>query len=147
MNRTWWLLSLLSTGCVSWRFNAPAAAVALEVYPQPGAVLTVTRVPKPWYAFRVHQIAVRHLLQAKASRAEARALPEDDFAALLDKGLAVGASLPPPSAEERLLDREVRLSCTQGMLLMLSREDRLALVLVDLLGFDAAEAATVRPAK
>ncbi len=91
----------------------------------------------------VHTMAVRHVLGLKKSRAEERALDEDAFAARLEQGLAFGATQPPPTPEDRTLITEVRLSCTQGMLLTLSRDERLALVLVDLLGLDAAEAAEV----
>lgn len=89
----------------------------------------------------VHRIAVRHVLARKHSRAEHSALDEDGLGALLDAGLAFAATRPPPSPEDRALATEVRLSCTQGMLMMLSRDERLALVLVELLGFDGAEVA------
>jgi RNA polymerase sigma factor (sigma-70 family) len=91
----------------------------------------------------VHQIAVRHVLASKQSRAEGRTLDEPAFLGLLEQGLAFAATQPPPSPEDRALLNEVRLSCTQGMLLFLSREERLSLVLVDLLGFDGAEAAEI----
>lgn len=91
----------------------------------------------------VHQIAVRHVLSVKKSRAEEHDLTEDDFAALLEQGLHYGAHAPAPGPDERVLLTEVRLSCTQGMLLLLDRDDRLALVLVELLGFDGAEAASL----
>lgn len=90
-----------------------------------------------------HQIAVRHVLQLRASRAEQRALGEDALAELLEQGLAYGQTQPPPSPEDHGFITEVRLSCTQGMLMMLSRDERLALVLVELLGFDGAEAAEI----
>jgi len=48
-----------------------------------------------------------------------------------------------PTPEDRTLAREVRPSCTQGRRLVLSRDERLALVPVDLLGPDGAEAAVV----
>jgi RNA polymerase sigma factor (sigma-70 family) len=91
----------------------------------------------------VHQVAVRHVLAVKRSRAEARAVDEAGFEARLEQGLAFGAARPPPTPEDRALLGEVRFACTQGMLLMLSREERLALVLVDLLGFEGPEAAAV----
>jgi predicted DNA-binding protein (UPF0251 family) len=50
--------------------------------------------------------------------------------------------MPAPTPEQIVLSREVRLTCIQGMLLFLSREERLAMVLVDLLGFDSSEAAS-----
>jgi RNA polymerase sigma factor (sigma-70 family) len=91
----------------------------------------------------VHRIAVRHVLSLKKSRAEERSLDESGFAGLLQRGLEYSASQPAPSPEHLTLVSEVRLSCTQGMLMMLSRKERLALVLVDLLGFNSAEAAEV----
>jgi len=91
----------------------------------------------------VHRIAVRHVLSLKRSRAEERSLDESGFAGLLQRGLEYSGSQPAPSPEHLALVSEVRLSCTQGMLMMLSRPERLALVLVDLLGFNSAEAAEV----
>ncbi len=91
----------------------------------------------------VHRIAIRHLWALKKSRAEQQSLSEDAFAELLEQGLAFGAGQAKPTPDEKALSQEVRLSCTQGMLLMLSREDRMALVLVDVLGFDSKEAAEV----
>lgn len=91
----------------------------------------------------VHRIAARHVLAMRRSRAEERAIDPDAFAALLDQGMAFGASQPAPTPEDRTLIAEIRLSCTQGMLLALGREERLALVLCDLLGFDGAEAAEI----
>jgi RNA polymerase sigma factor (sigma-70 family) len=90
-----------------------------------------------------HQIAVRHVLSLKTTRAEESAVSIEDFAALIEQGLAFGATAPPPSPEERALAKEVRLTCTQGMLLALGRDERLAIVLVDVLGLDAPEAAEV----
>ncbi len=91
----------------------------------------------------VHQVAVRHLLAAKKSRAETRALDAPELSELLKMGLALAVTLPAPTPEQLLLSREVRLACTQGMLLMLGREDRLALVLVEVLDFSAVEAARI----
>lgn len=92
----------------------------------------------------VHRIAVRHVLTVHASRAELRAVDEQQMASMLEAGLAFGAITPSqPAPDDRVLAREIRLTCTQGMLLMLSRDERLAVVLIDVLGFDAAEAADI----
>jgi RNA polymerase sigma factor (sigma-70 family) len=90
-----------------------------------------------------HRIAVRHVLAMRATKAETRAVPIEQFGDLIDRGLAFGATAPPPGPDERALAREVRLSCTQGMLLALDRDQRIAVVLIDILGLDAAEAAEV----
>lgn len=91
----------------------------------------------------VYRIAVRHVMTVRKSRAEARAVPFEDLGALIEQGLAVAGTAAPPSVDDQVLVDEVRLSCTQGMLLSLSREDRLALVLVELLGLSSKEAAAV----
>lgn len=91
----------------------------------------------------VHQVAVRHVLAMKKGRAEERAIDDDTFFELLEQGLAYAATQLPTTPEERTLINEVRLSCTQGMLLSLSRDERLSLVLVDLLGIDGASAAEI----
>lgn len=89
----------------------------------------------------VHAIAARHLLSLRKSRAEQRAREEEGFAEWLRQGLAFGEGASGP--EDQVLVREIRMACSQGMLLVLSREERLALVLVDLIGFDGAEAASI----
>jgi RNA polymerase sigma factor (sigma-70 family) len=91
----------------------------------------------------VHRLAVRHVLAARATKAELHAIPIERLGDIIERGLAFGASAPPPGPDERALAREVRLSCTQGMLLALDRDQRIAVVLIDILGLDAAEAAEV----
>jgi len=88
----------------------------------------------------VRKIAVHALLRAKRSRAEERAIDLDTLGQLLDAGMQV-APVELPEAEARLMEREIRLSCTQGMLMTLSREERLAIVLVDILELDGPAAA------
>ena len=91
----------------------------------------------------VYRIAARHALACAKTRSEARALDERAFAALLEQAQRLDSTLPAPTPEDLVMLKEVRLSCTQGMLLVLAREERLAIVLVDLLGFDGPEAATI----
>jgi RNA polymerase sigma factor (sigma-70 family) len=97
----------------------------------------------------VYRIAIFHVSTLKSSRGKVMTVDETTFAALLEKGLAFGAqrteqtSAVEFTAERKALAAEVCLSCTQGMLSILSQEERLALVLVELLGLDAPEAAAV----
>jgi hypothetical protein len=64
------------------------------------------------------------------------------FAALLDAGMGeVDTTLE--EVEYRLLCEEVRISCTYGMLLCLSRPRRAAYLLADVLGFTDVEGAEV----
>ena len=87
----------------------------------------------------VYRIAVRHLMRA---RSRIRAL---SFATLVEEDLGQPPSEIAPeitaSAEERLLEEEVFLGCTQAMLQALDRPARIAFVLGALCELDAASAA------
>jgi RNA polymerase sigma factor (sigma-70 family) len=98
----------------------------------------------------VHRIAVRHLLRMRASRVEKAAVARsaEEVISLLDAGVrAEGAPLE--EAELRVLSREVRVGCVNGMLQSLSRIERAAYLLSEVLGLDdetAAEICEVEPA-
>jgi RNA polymerase sigma factor (sigma-70 family) len=95
----------------------------------------------------LHRIAVNHLLTTKRRRAEDPMLTfaafGDDLARDLD------AAYDPRGVDDELLAQEVMVGCTQGMLLCLDREQRLAYVLGEVLGFsgdDAAQVCGIAPA-
>lgn len=88
-----------------------------------------------------YKIASRHLLHTPRRRRELLAISVEEATARIDEqaGLASHASISP--AEAPRLEREVQLECTQGMLLCLSRPERLAFILSDVLGASARQAA------
>lgn len=81
----------------------------------------------------VYTIATRHLLRRRRGRREESQRVEE-MAELIDAGLAVTTATSAPEGDARVLSREVRLACTQSMLLLLSRPERIALILVEVLG-------------
>lgn len=88
-----------------------------------------------------YRIGVNYLLNLRRrSPQEAARLSLDDFGAGLRDGLAEQEYRGP---EATLLTREVRLSCSQGMLQCLSREERVAFVLGDVFELSSAEAAWI----
>ncbi|WP_324194390.1 RNA polymerase sigma factor [Nocardia blacklockiae] len=88
-----------------------------------------------------YRIGVNYLLNLRRrSPQEAAQLSLDDFGAGLRDGLAEADHRGP---EATLLTREVRLSCSQGMLQCLSREERVAFVLGDVFELPSAEAAWI----
>ncbi|MEM6925538.1 MAG: RNA polymerase sigma factor [Myxococcota bacterium] len=89
----------------------------------------------------VHAIAVRHLLALRRRRDERGAFGRWWLAATLAVGPWLDDGQRGPDHD--VLVREVKLACTQGMLMTLSREERLAIVLVDLLDLKGPEAATI----
>jgi RNA polymerase sigma factor (sigma-70 family) len=82
----------------------------------------------------VYTIASRHLLRARRSRLEERAVSISDVAAAVEMGLAASEASSLPEGDVRLLARDVHRTCTQAMLLTLTREERLAVLLADVLG-------------
>jgi RNA polymerase sigma factor (sigma-70 family) len=91
-------------------------------------------------AFRtwVWRVAANHLLRFKRGRRETISL--EVLAERLDTGLRPGAPAL-PEAEANLFAAEIRLRCTQAMLLGLDREGRIAYILADIMGLSGQEAA------
>lgn len=87
------------------------------------------------------RVAANHLLRFRRGRREA-ALTFEVLAERLDTGLRPDPP-PVPEAEAQLFAREVRLRCTQAMLLGLDRQSRVAYVLGDILGLAGEDAAAV----
>ncbi|MEO7735762.1 MAG: RNA polymerase sigma factor [Kofleriaceae bacterium] len=82
----------------------------------------------------VYTIASRHLLRTRA-RARETARSAEALAAQLDAGMALARTASALLPEEApLLEKELRIECVHGMLLVLSRPERLAFILTDVLG-------------
>ena len=89
-----------------------------------------------------YTVAVRSLLRTRKRLVESSVKGPEQFAAFLDAGLGeIDTTLD--EAEYRLLCEEVRMSCTYGMLLCLSRPQRAAYVLADVLGLTDADGAEI----
>ncbi|UQA97442.1 RNA polymerase sigma factor [Streptomyces halobius] len=90
-----------------------------------------------------YTVAVRQLMRTARRGAEASVASPEAFAAFLDRHATDPAFEPARHAEYQELCADVRLSCTYGMLLCLSREQRVAYLLGDLLRFTDAEGAEI----
>jgi RNA polymerase sigma factor (sigma-70 family) len=90
----------------------------------------------------LYTVAVRQLMRSTRRRVEASVAGPEQFAEFVDRHIG-----EPWSTEDEVSYRElcadVRLSCTYGMLLCLSREQRVAYLLGDVLGFTDVDGATV----
>lgn len=91
----------------------------------------------------VYQLAVNHLLSARAGRLEEQCLTFDLFAKDLDEGLSECPPAAEGSVDEALLLEEVKVGCTLGMLSCLDRPHRLAYILGEILEMDGPEAARI----
>jgi RNA polymerase sigma factor (sigma-70 family) len=86
----------------------------------------------------VCRIATNHLLYFRKSRVERAEMTFSAFAQDLQEGLA-----DPPAGrpDQRLLEEEVKIGCTQAMLLCLDRDHRMAYILGEVFGVNSNEGA------
>lgn len=82
----------------------------------------------------VYRIAANHLLSTRKRRAEQERLTFRRFGEQLAEGLSDAVFQTPSDVEEGLLVEEVKIGCTQGMLLCLDREHRLIYILGEVFG-------------
>jgi len=80
-----------------------------------------------------YTVATRQLLRTRKRQIESSVRGAEPFGELLDRGLS-GRDFTTEEVEYRQLCEEVRISCTYGMLLCLSRPLRAAYLLGDVLG-------------
>jgi RNA polymerase sigma factor (sigma-70 family) len=89
-----------------------------------------------------YTVAVRSLLRTRKRLVESSVRGAEAFAAFLDAGMGeVDPTLE--EVEYRLLCEEVRISCTYGMLLCLSRPHRAAYLLADVFGLPDSDGAEI----
>ncbi len=89
------------------------------------------------------RIAANHLLTTRKSRAEKQALSFDFMAADLAQGLDERLPASAIDADQGVLAEEIKIGCTQAMLLCLDRDHRLAYVLGDVFEIESDVAAAI----
>ena len=89
-----------------------------------------------------YTVAVRHLMRTRKRLVESSVQGAETFAEFLDRGLA-DRDFTAEEAEYRMLCAEVRISCTYGMLLCLSRPLRASYILGDAMGMPDTVAAEI----
>lgn len=89
-----------------------------------------------------YTVATRHLLRTRKRLIESSVRGPVEFGELLDRGLAA-RDFTTDAADYRLLCHEIRISCTYGMLLCLTRPHRAAYLLGDVLGLPDVDGAAI----
>ncbi len=89
----------------------------------------------------VYRLSVRSILNFKRGQAEARSFSFEEFGDDLLQGLESQAPDDLNGTERTILAREVKIACTQAMLLCLDRDHRISYLLGEVLEFSSAEAA------
>lgn len=91
----------------------------------------------------VYRVAANYLLTTRQRRAEQMGLTFNGLDQLLEQGLAYRAEQPPAALDAPLLEEEVKLGCTQSMLLCLDRDHRIAFILSEILDVTGDEGAAI----
>ena len=95
------------------------------------------------------RVATNHLLNVRRSRVEEQRLTFESFAQDLAEGLGDPPAPAGDSPEQPLLEEEVKIGCTQAMLLCLDRDERIAYILGDVFELrseDAGQVLGIEPA-
>jgi len=91
----------------------------------------------------VHRIAANHLVDARAERNRRAAMSFDALAGMIDAGLADATTSEDVRAPDLVLTEEVRITCTQAMLLCLDPDHRIAYILGEILELPGEDGAWV----
>ncbi len=91
----------------------------------------------------VYRVATNYLINYKGKKSLEFAMPFDDYAKLIDSGHSEVVNYTANLGELSLLEEEVKVSCTQGLLLCLNPEDRLVYILAEILEFNSIEGAEI----
>jgi RNA polymerase sigma factor (sigma-70 family) len=91
-----------------------------------------------------YRIAVNHLLTTRKQRSGHHSQSFEELAQRIEAGLAITAGeVRETGADQPLLVREMELECTQGMLLCLDREQRVAYILGEIFEVSSQEGAAI----
>lgn len=91
----------------------------------------------------VYRVATNMLLSRKGKKTQAFRLSFDEYAELIDRGQSDEVHYTQNEGELLLLEEEVKMSCTQGLLLCLDDKARLVYILGDLLELTSQQGAEI----
>ena len=91
----------------------------------------------------VYRVATNYLLTYKGQKGKEFAMPFEDYASLIDTGHSDTIRYSVNEGELSLLEEEVKVSCTQGLLLCLNSVDRMVYILSEILEFNSVEGSEI----
>jgi len=92
----------------------------------------------------VYRVATNYLLSEKGKKSTEFAMSFEEYGRqLIDKGHSERISYTQNKGEQLLLEEEVKVSCTQGMLLCLNETNRLVYILSVILEFNSIEGSKI----
>lgn len=91
----------------------------------------------------VYRVAKNYLLTYKGKQPKEFAMSFEDYEALIDRGQSNSVRYSKNEGELALLEEEVKVSCTQGLLLCLNQIDRMVYILAEIFEFNSLEGAEI----
>ncbi len=91
----------------------------------------------------VYRVATNYLINFKKKKSLDLVSSFEDYGVQIDTGQSDIVRYTSNEGELALLEEEVKVSCTQGLLLCLKPEDRLVYILSEILEFDSIEGGTI----
>nr|WP_299383405.1 RNA polymerase sigma factor [Allomuricauda sp.] len=91
----------------------------------------------------VYRVATNHLLNQKGKRSKEFAMSFEDYALLIDSGQSNSTRYAKNEGELALLEEEVKVSCTHGLLLCLDEAARMVYILSEILEFNSLEGSAI----
>ncbi|WP_298418170.1 RNA polymerase sigma factor [uncultured Kordia sp.] len=91
----------------------------------------------------VYRVATNYLVTYKSKKAKEFAMPFEEYAKLIDNGHSNMVKYASNEGELSLLEEEVKVSCTQGLLLCLNPVDRMVYILSEILEFNSVEGSEI----
>ncbi len=90
-----------------------------------------------------YKIAINYLINHQGKLSKEFAMPFDKYSELIDSGHSNMVTHAKNDGELALLEEEVKVSCTQGLLLCLSKTDQMVYILSEVLEFNSMEGAEI----
>lgn len=91
----------------------------------------------------VYRVATNYLLTEKGKKSKEFSLSFDAYGVLIDTGQSNTIEYTKNKGEQVLLEEEVKVSCTHGMLLCLNETNRMVYILSVILDFNSTEGAQI----
>ena len=91
----------------------------------------------------VYRVATNYLLTEKKKNADTALMTIEDYAHLIDAGQSPYVAHTQNEGELLLLEEEVKVSCTYGLLMCLNKSGRMIYILGDILEFNSIEGSEI----
>ena len=91
----------------------------------------------------VYRIAMNHLITFQGKKSRHFEMPFEAYAQMIDEGQVASSQYAQNEGEKQLLEKEVMISCTQGLLLCLTPTNRLTYILGAILELSSKEGGAI----